>query len=62
MPDLPVEEHTDFPHAGARARQWRRFEDALHQWLDTSEGRFVTWCARREIEAGGAAPTRAALS
>jgi hypothetical protein len=49
--ELPVEERTDFPRAGARARQWRRFEDALHGWLETSEGRFVTWCAQRQLEA-----------
>jgi hypothetical protein len=54
MEHLPVEERTDFPHAGARARQWRRFEDALDAWLTTPEGRFVTWCAQREIAASDA--------
>jgi hypothetical protein len=46
----PPEELTDFPALGARARQWRRFEDGLRTWLDTPEGQFVTWCARRELE------------
>jgi len=50
MHRLPPEELTDFPALGARARQWRRFEDGLHAWLDTPEGQFVTWCARRELE------------
>lgn len=49
MEHLPAEERTDFPHAGARARQWRRFEDGLVAWLATPAGRFSTWCARREI-------------
>jgi hypothetical protein len=62
MPDLPVEERADFPAAGARARQWRRFEDALHGWLATSEGQFVTWCARRQIAGEDAGHTRVALS
>jgi hypothetical protein len=50
MHRLPPEELTDFPALGARARQWRRFEDGLQAWLDTPEGQFVTWCARRELE------------
>jgi hypothetical protein len=50
MDRLPVEEQTEFPALGARARQWRRFEDGLHTWLDTPQGRFVTWCARRELD------------
>lgn len=43
-------ERTDFPLAGARARQWRRFEDGLHRWLDSPEGRFHLWDAQRRIE------------
>jgi hypothetical protein len=43
-------EHTDFPSCGARARQWRRFEDALRAWLASPEGRFHTWDAQRRIE------------
>jgi hypothetical protein len=54
MEHLPVEERTEFPHAGARARQWRRFEDALATWLTTPEGHFATWCAQREIAADDA--------
>jgi hypothetical protein len=50
MHRLPPEELTDFPALGARARQWRRFEDGLRTWLDTPEGQFDTWCARREID------------
>lgn len=50
MEHLPPEERTDFPQLGARARQWRRFEDGLSAWLQTPEGQFVTWCARREID------------
>ena len=43
-------EHTDFPLAGARARQWRRFEVGLRSWLDSPEGRFHTWDAQRRLE------------
>jgi hypothetical protein len=50
MDRLPPEEQTDFPALGARARQWRRFEDGLRTWLHTPEGQFVTWCARRELD------------
>jgi hypothetical protein len=50
MHRFPPEELTDFPALGARARQWRRFEDGLRTWLNTPEGQFVTWCARRELE------------
>jgi len=47
----PTEEHDpEFPRAGVRARRWRRFEDALAEWLETPEGRFMTWCAQREID------------
>ena len=53
MHELPTEERTDFPAAGARARQWRRFEDGLRDWLETSEGQFQTWCAVRRLEADG---------
>ncbi|MBX5442749.1 MAG: hypothetical protein IRZ32_14640 [Solirubrobacteraceae bacterium] len=50
MEHVPEPERTDFPRLGARARQWQRFERALHEWLQTPEGRFVTWCAQREID------------
>lgn len=50
MDRLPPEEHIEFPVLGARARQWRRFEDGLRTWLLTPEGQFVTWCARRELD------------
>ena len=49
MHGVPVEEQTDFPALGARARQWRRFEDGLRAWLETPEGRFGIWCACREL-------------
>jgi hypothetical protein len=42
-------EHTEFPLAGARARQWRRFEDGLRAWLESPEGRFLTWDAQRQL-------------
>ena len=44
-------ERTDFPQAGARARQWRRFEDGLRAWLESPEGRFHTWDAQRRLDA-----------
>jgi hypothetical protein len=50
MEHLPLEERTDFPTLGSRARQWRRFEDGLTNWLDTPEGQFSTWCARRQLQ------------
>jgi hypothetical protein len=50
MLSLPPEESTEFPTLGARARQWRRFETALDAWLETPEGQFSIWCARREID------------
>ncbi|HXV33900.1 MAG TPA: hypothetical protein VD769_07815 [Gaiellaceae bacterium] len=33
-----------------RELRWRRFEAALGTWLDTPEGRFAQFCARRERE------------
>ncbi len=53
MHELPTEERTDFPAAGARARRWRRFEDGLRAWLGTCDGQFHTWRARRLLEADG---------
>jgi hypothetical protein len=50
MEHLPLEEVTEFPACGSRARQWRRFEDGLQDWLSTPEGRFSTWCARRLLD------------
>ena len=51
MHHVPPEEQIEFPALGARARQWRRFEDGLRSWLQTPEGQFVTWCARRDLDA-----------
>ncbi|WP_259316031.1 hypothetical protein [Capillimicrobium parvum] len=47
-----AEEHDleQFPRAGVRARRWRRFEDGLEEWLGTPEGRFMTWCAQRQVD------------
>ncbi len=42
---------SDFPRFGARARCWRRFEDDLRGWLETPEGLFATWRARRRLDA-----------
>lgn len=33
-----------------RELRWRRFELALTAWLETPEGRFAEFCARRERE------------
>jgi hypothetical protein len=33
-----------------RELRWRRFERALGAWLETPEGRFAEFCARRERE------------
>ena len=46
-----TEEHDleQFPRAGVRARRWRRFEDGLEAWLATPEGRFMAWCAQRQV-------------
>ena len=33
-----------------RELRWRRFEHGLAAWLDTPEGRFAAFCARRERE------------
>jgi hypothetical protein len=49
MVRVPIEEREDFPHVGARARQFKRFERDLHRWLQTPEGRFATWHARRVV-------------
>ena len=51
MSVIPQEELEDFPHVGARARAFRRFERDLEAWLDTAEGRFATWYARAAVEA-----------
>jgi hypothetical protein len=60
MEHVPEAERTDFPQLGARARRWQRFERALEDWLQTPEGRFVTWCAQRQIdEAAVAGSSRA---
>ena len=41
-----------FPEFGARARMWRRFEDAFTSWLETPEGRFAQWRALRALTCG----------
>jgi hypothetical protein len=47
MAPVPIEEREDFPHVGSRARRFKRFERDLHRWLQTPEGRFAMWHARR---------------
>ena len=49
---MPDEERQDFPLVGARARQFKRFERDLADWLETAEGRFALWYARAVIDAG----------
>lgn len=51
MNDRRTLAESDFPRFGARARCWRRFEDDLHAWLETPEGLFATWRARRRLDA-----------
>jgi hypothetical protein len=51
---MPQEERGDFPAAGSRARAMKRFERDLDSWLDTAEGRFAAWSARRSVSAGTA--------
>ncbi|HEY8583268.1 MAG TPA: hypothetical protein VIL49_09980 [Capillimicrobium sp.] len=53
-------ERTDFPICGARARQWRRFEDGLRSWLESPEGRFHAWDAQRRLEREPAAASSSA--
>ena len=38
MVSMPDEERQDFPHVGARARAFKRFERDLEGWLATAEG------------------------
>ena len=49
---MPDDERQDFPLVGARARQFKRFERDLADWLETPEGRFAAWYARAVIDAG----------
>ena len=42
---LAVDSTTSF-----RDLRWRRFEHAFAAWLETPEGRFAEFCARRERE------------
>lgn len=49
MQEMRSGNDNDFPQFGARARQWRRFEDAFRTWLDTPEGRFAQWRAARAL-------------
>jgi hypothetical protein len=41
--------HDGFPEFGARARMWRRFENAFTGWLETPEGQFARWRALRAL-------------
>ena len=56
---MPNEERLDFPLVGARARQFKRFERDLADWLRTAEGRFAVWSARSAV---GAEPAHHDLS
>jgi hypothetical protein len=47
---MPVAELADFPTTGFRARTLARFQRDFGAWLDTSEGRFASWTAQRQIE------------
>ena len=47
---MPVAELADFPTTGFRARTLARFQRDLGSWLDTSEGRFASWTAQRQVE------------
>lgn len=42
----------EFPRFGARARTWHRFECELTRWLESPDGRFAQWRARRAISDG----------
>jgi hypothetical protein len=57
---VPIEERDEFPRAGARARRFKRFERDLRVWLQTPEGRFATWHARRAIHESAADADRTA--
>jgi hypothetical protein len=59
---MPDEERQDFPLVGARARQFKRFERDLADWLESAEGRFEVWSARRRLGAVGAEPAYDDLS
>ena len=48
---MPIEEREDFPHVGARARRFTRFERDLRAWLQTPHGQFAAWHARQVVEA-----------
>jgi hypothetical protein len=52
MMGMPDDELHEFPHVGARARAFRRFERDLEHWLATAEGRFAVWYARAVIDDG----------
>jgi hypothetical protein len=45
-----IEEREQFPRAGARARRFKRFERDLRAWLQTPDGQFAAWRARRQLE------------
>jgi hypothetical protein len=47
---MPVAELADFPTTGFRARTLNRFQRDLGAWLETSEGRFASWTAARQVE------------
>jgi hypothetical protein len=62
MAGVPIEEREDFPDVGARARRLMRFEHDLRAWLETPDGRFAAWHARRLVEAEAPEPTPRAHS
>lgn len=49
MHDMRTGDGEGFPEFGARARIWRRFEEAFCAWLETPEGRFAEWRAQRAL-------------
>lgn len=57
---VPEEERAEFPRTGVRARRWYRFERDLRAWLDTPEGGFAAWDARRMV-VGERLPGRVAV-
>jgi hypothetical protein len=59
MAHVPSEYRKEFPEVGSRARRFKRFERDLRAWLETPEGHFASWHARRAIDESQAAPDRA---
>ena len=60
---MPNEERQDFPLVGARARQFKRFERDLADWLAHRRGPFRRLVrARQRLRAVGAEPAHDDLS